>query len=172
MAPVAGNIFTKEWIEQVAFRINRRISDLKIYPIRIEGDVSKSLYVVKIPRSNRSPHMAEDKRYYKRFNFSSVPMEEYEVRDSFNRAEIPFLNIEGCSISRNGEEEDKSNFIFAASIRNDGNVVAEYYKLVAYFYTAEMLDFVVNPIFDKPKVSVLRKNQWKVSLPSSEYLYP
>jgi hypothetical protein len=30
-------------------------------------------------------HMAEDHRYYKRFNFQSVPMEHYEVEDVMHR---------------------------------------------------------------------------------------
>ncbi len=38
--------------------------------------------------------MALDKRFYKRFNFSSVPMEEYEVRDVARRSAAPDLKIE------------------------------------------------------------------------------
>ena len=38
------------------------------------------IYVVDIPQSNIA-HQAFDKRYYKRFNFISTPMEDYEIRD-------------------------------------------------------------------------------------------
>ena len=39
-------------------------------------------YVVEIaPATSRAPHQAYDKRYYKRSNFESTPMEDYEVRD-------------------------------------------------------------------------------------------
>jgi hypothetical protein len=37
-------------------------------------------------RSSRAPHQAPDKRYYKRQNFQSSPMEDYEVRDTLRRA--------------------------------------------------------------------------------------
>jgi hypothetical protein len=35
--------------------------------------------------------MAADNRYYKRYNFQSIPMEDYEVRDLARRAEAPDL---------------------------------------------------------------------------------
>ena len=37
--------------------------------------------------------MADDKKFYKRYNFRSVPMEEYEVRDMYGRQEAPNLEI-------------------------------------------------------------------------------
>src|SRR5260370_10266483 len=42
----------------------------------------------------RVPHMAAVKRFYKRFNFESVPIEEYEVRDVGRRQESPDLYLE------------------------------------------------------------------------------
>ena len=37
--------------------------------------------------------MANDNRFYKRFNFQSVPMEEYEVRDVSRRLDSPDLKM-------------------------------------------------------------------------------
>jgi hypothetical protein len=37
--------------------------------------------------------MAADNKFYKRFNFESVPMEEYEVRDAARRNEAPDLKL-------------------------------------------------------------------------------
>jgi hypothetical protein len=51
-------------------------------------------YIVTVPQSTRAPHQASDKRFYKRFNFQSVAMEEYEIRDVARRAETPDLRIE------------------------------------------------------------------------------
>lgn len=83
---IDGNTYTKEWLEQVIQdNIQRRIEGLKIFPIRDNGDITKSIYIVKIPRSSNTPHMSADKCYYKRNNFRSVKMEEYEVRDLFYR---------------------------------------------------------------------------------------
>jgi hypothetical protein len=36
--------------------------------------------------TSRAPHQANDYRYYKRFNFESTPMEDYEVRDLMRRS--------------------------------------------------------------------------------------
>ena len=41
----------------------------------------------------RAPHQASDKRFYKRHEFQSVPMEEYEVRDVTRRNETPDLQM-------------------------------------------------------------------------------
>jgi hypothetical protein len=47
----------------------------------------KVAYVVQIAQaSSRAPHQANDYRYYKRFNFESTPMEDYEVRDLMRRS--------------------------------------------------------------------------------------
>lgn len=91
---VDGNDFSKEWLEQVInSKINRRIPDLTIDVIRIQNKVSQSVYVARIPRSIEAPHMASDGRYYKRFNFESQPMAEYEVRDLFNRVSTTQLKL-------------------------------------------------------------------------------
>src|SRR5690606_16713696 len=91
-----GNLFTKEWIENIVLStIQPRIDNLKIIPIRYDDDISKSVYVVKIPKSNNSPHMNGDKKYYRRFNFQSVPIEEYEVKNLYNKKDNYNIDIEG-----------------------------------------------------------------------------
>ena len=104
--PIDGKTFTKEWLENVIQQIQPRIDGLKIFPIRIDGDIEKSVYVVQIPRSANAPHMARDHRYYKRINFQSVPMEDYEVKDTYNRVTTPNLVIENCSIYIEEETHD------------------------------------------------------------------
>lgn len=85
-------VVTREWLDQViASRIQRRIDGVRINQV-ILGD-SKVVYVVVIPESDRAPHMASDHRYYKRFEYQSVPMEDYEVRDVANRTVGPRLSI-------------------------------------------------------------------------------
>lgn len=86
---------TKEWIEQVInSRIQRRIDGIVINPVSLTttnpGHVA---YAISIPQSDRAPHMASDNKFYKRFNFQSVPMEEYEVRDTSRRSESPDLYL-------------------------------------------------------------------------------
>lgn len=91
---VDGRRYSKEWLEQVInSKIKRRIPDLTIDVIRVANKISQSIYVVKIPKSYESPHMASDGRYYKRYNFESVRMDEYEVRDLFHRTTETNLKI-------------------------------------------------------------------------------
>ncbi len=127
---VDGNEYTKEWLEQVIQdNIQRHIEDLGIYPIRKDGDIEYTIYVVKIPRSCNTPHMSADKCYYKRNNFRSVIMEEYEVRDLFNRENTPKLRICGYMLSPHDNDGEYIILKFGGQICNDSNVIASLCKL-------------------------------------------
>jgi hypothetical protein len=86
---------SKEWLEQVInSRIQRRIDGVRINQVRLtKTSPGKVAYVVYIPQSTRAAHQAADKKFYKRYNFESIPMEEYEIRDVSRRAETPDLRI-------------------------------------------------------------------------------
>lgn len=88
-------VLSKEWLDQVLnSRIQRRIDGVRIKQVALPTiRPGRVAYVVSIPQSMRAPHQASDKRFYKRFNFESVPMEEYEVRDAGRRSEAPDLAI-------------------------------------------------------------------------------
>lgn len=44
ISPVDGEEFTKEWLEQViSSNIEKRIPDIRIYPVRIKGDISQTI---------------------------------------------------------------------------------------------------------------------------------
>lgn len=90
--PINRKDFTKEWLEQIIQdKIRPRISNFKIHPIEIDND--KVVYVVKVEKSNTA-HQAFDKRYYKRFNFQSTAMYDYEIRDILNRSKNPIIELE------------------------------------------------------------------------------
>jgi Putative DNA-binding domain len=84
-----------EWLEQVInSNIERRISGVIINTIALpKTHPGKVLYVVYIPESNLAPHMAADDRFYKRFNFQSVAMKEYEVRNLMRQEHYPSREI-------------------------------------------------------------------------------
>ena len=83
---------TKEWIEQVIdSRVQPRIEGLIITPIQLAKSFG---FVLTIPQAtSRAPHQSPDKKYYKRQNFQSVPMEDYEIRDTLRRATTPVLRV-------------------------------------------------------------------------------
>lgn len=88
------SVISKEWIEQVInSNIQPRISGVRIKPVPLTKSPGKVAYVVYTPRSTTA-HQASDKKYYKRFNFQSVPMEDYELRDVMNRTEAPVLDLQ------------------------------------------------------------------------------
>lgn len=92
ISPVDSTKFSKEWLEQVInSRIRPHISGLLIHPISLsKSHPGKIVYLVKVPQSFTA-HQAYDKRYYRRFNFQSVAMEDYEVRSAMNRRRRPMI---------------------------------------------------------------------------------
>ena len=139
---INGNTYTKEWLEQVIQdNIQRRIEGLEIFPIR-DNDVTKSIYIVKIPRSSNTPHMSADKCYYKRNNFRSVKMEEYEVRDLFYRESTPNLLITSYRFYIKMRTQDYTQFGFVAQIANNSNTIATMYKLNCYIINYTRYDSV------------------------------
>lgn len=135
---IDGNIITKEWIENVIdSNIHRRISGLKIYPIRINDKIEQTTYLVKIPQSSDAPHMATDNKYYKRFNFKSVPMEEYEVRNLFNRLQTSKIKIVDPLVTQNGsfmqgQKIKHTEYYLTFQVENVGNTIEKDYKLEVY----------------------------------------
>jgi hypothetical protein len=90
---VEPTTITREWLEQVInSRVQPRIERLVITPIPFEP--TRVGYVLTIPQASaRAPHQAPDNKYYRRYNFQSVPMADYEVRDAMRRATTPELFI-------------------------------------------------------------------------------
>src|SRR5262245_22866968 len=89
-------VFTPEWLDQIIHSsIQRRPLGVRIKPVQLSGlRQGKVAYVVHAPQSRHAPHMAWDNKYYKRFEFRSVPMEDWEVRDVMGRASRPILRLD------------------------------------------------------------------------------
>ena len=88
--PVRRADVSKEWLEQVIQTIQPRIEGVVIHPVTIDEQAGLVCYVVEVPQSHTA-HQARDHVYYKRHNFNSLPMEDYEVRDVMNRRAHPKL---------------------------------------------------------------------------------
>jgi len=111
----------RERLEQVInSNITRRIDDLRIKQIPVSAD--KSIYAVQVPKSYRAPHQEKNtKKYYKRFNFESVAMEDYEINDirARRRTLTPLVNVDG---------ELKHATVVYLRVSNIGDVPAEEVK--------------------------------------------
>lgn len=112
----------REWLEQVInSTIHRRIDGVRINPIELASiRPGRLAYVVYVPQSLHAPHQAADKRFYKRFNFESVPMEEYEIRDVARRASRPEVDLEVSvtDFSFSLKDSTKANVHFRATNRS------------------------------------------------------
>lgn len=181
IAPFDGTAFTKERLDQIISNIQPHIKGIKIYPIRVEGEISQSIYVVKIPRSSNAPHMATDHRYYKRNNFQSVAMEDYEVRDLFARADKPDLGINVCFSNCINEDEvhddgDSYEYRFTIGVTNIGRKPCSNFK-IALIFRPRKFDFHYTFRTDVNNVNttsqtILDNGRIKVSFGIKEILFP
>jgi len=135
---VSGTDITKEWLEQViSSTVTPKIDELEIIPI--PRDNGKFNYIVHIPRSERSPHQSFlDKRFYKRYNFQSVPMEQYEIMDIINRRSTPDLTIKlpekefRLSYTVEGGNQRSQIVQISPTITNLSNTLVEYCSITLY----------------------------------------
>lgn len=130
---IDGDSITKEWLEQVINDgIQRRIDGIRIHSIRFDNEIGRTVYVLEIPVSPLAPHMTKDGKYYKRFNFMSIAMEEYEVRHTYERKQNSKLDIGSIIFEIKNEKTwfDDRGFEFGVSfhIKNIGHTVSDYHK--------------------------------------------
>jgi hypothetical protein len=131
--PIDGSQFSKEWLEQVInSTISPRITNITITPIQTdEPSLNLVVYVVEIPKGITA-HQAKDKRYYRRFNFESQMMDDWEIKDIINRQTKTNIQI-SFEPRMNKDIIDKrlsgdTNFDIEFDIwaKNEGNKVCQY----------------------------------------------
>ena len=114
---VSDSSITREWIENVlSSNISPSIPGLKI--VQIPGQNAHSYFAIEIPKSYSGPHQAPTKCYYKRYNFKSSPMDDYEVRDIRSR-QLTVARLVSVNV------EVEHSIIFMISVANPGSHPAE-----------------------------------------------
>lgn len=93
LSPLDRTEFSKERLEHLINNVQPRILGIEIVPISLSSGPNHTAYVVVVPASTTA-HQCTDKCYYRRFNFESVPMEDYEIRDVMNRRSLPKIEFE------------------------------------------------------------------------------
>ena len=84
---------TKEKLErQLKNRLQPWNNEIVILPVRKPHDPLQTLYLIEVPKSDQSPHMASYRFYY-RSNTESEPMEYWQVAELFKRNWIQRSNI-------------------------------------------------------------------------------
>lgn len=127
--PVNRTELPREWLEQVINGIRPRIDGILIHSVNLRSSENDVVYVVEIPQSHTA-HQAGNQRYYKRFNFQSVPMEDYEIRDVMFREQMPDISVRFL-IEAKDSFDDEENFSGAEynliiQAKNNGSAFARY----------------------------------------------
>lgn len=172
ITPINGLIVTKERIEQVLNTyIERRIPEIKIFCIRINGQFNSSVYVIKINRSDEAPHKVKDGLYFKRSNFGVSRLEEYEIRDLYLRIKKTQLRFHqfGLYVSDTKFRNGKIWFHFFVDIENVGQTVELYYKAQVVFTKAHGVEFQVKP---SDKLDAVASSQMFVSKGNENPIFP
>lgn len=119
---------SKEALENILVStINPKIDLLRIFRLEENG---KSIFILDSEKSERAPHMASDKRYYKRLNSQKNPMENYEVEDyMFGRKKTPKLTAK-FNLSEGKEQNNNLTFSMEILVRNLGKTMAKYVLLI------------------------------------------
>lgn len=93
ITPIDRAQFSREWLEQVInSNISPKIEGLEIHPVPLDR-LNEVVCVVEIPQSTTAHQNTADGRYYRRYNFQSVWMTDYEIRDILNRARHPVIDL-------------------------------------------------------------------------------
>jgi hypothetical protein len=147
ITPVDRTKYPREWVEQIIQAIRPRIDGILIHSVNLSSGENDVAYVIEIPQSHTA-HQASDHRYYKRFNFQAVPMEDYEIRDVMFREQTPNIVLNFLVEITN----EAQNLVVQA--RNNGSAFAQY---VAVF-------------LDAP-VSILQKIENKMNVKDGGRMY-
>lgn len=126
ITPVDRRRFPREWVEQIIQAIRPRIDGIVIHSVNLSSGENDVAFVIEIPQSSTA-HQASDHRYYKRFNFQAVPMEDYEIRDVMFREQTPNIALKFLIQITDSAQ----NLLIEA--RNNGSAFAQY---VAVFLDA------------------------------------
>lgn len=130
--PINANEYSKEWLEQIInSTISPTIPNIIITPIQVgTKEDNKVIYVVEIPKSNTA-HQMSDKRYYRRYNFQSIAMEDWEIKDVINRLDRTDVQLEfeytpPLKFLKEHPDIETPEIKIDIWIRNTGNKVIKY----------------------------------------------
>ena len=131
-AGVDPNVISKEWIENLLIEsIRPKLSGLRIHQLNlVEGQPGPVIYVIEVPKTEEGgPHQSVlEHRYYRRYNFRSSVMEDFEIRDAMRRSLGPNLTCE-FRIPEQGEKggpEEQHHFGLLMNVRNNSETPALY----------------------------------------------
>jgi hypothetical protein len=125
--PIDRLVYSKEWIENIITgNVSPRMDNFTIYPVEIDTGMNSVVYVIDIQKG-LTAYQAKDNRYYKRYNFKAVPMDDWEVKDVINRGNRPVIEIY-LYANINGDLSSAlagSKYELQVTLNNVGNIGAQ-----------------------------------------------
>ncbi len=99
-------------------------------------------------------------------------MEDYEVKDLYNRLFIPKIKIDGCTFVRIYETESRYEYQLTAKIINEGKQPCDSYKLNFYINNFHLCNIQQKTESSKFSYTVINRNRLKLAVSSKEAIYP
>lgn len=126
------NIISINWLN---FVINKNILP-KINNLNMqlfENDNTK-IIVIRIPRSQKAPHIASDNRFYCRNNDKTILLQEHEIRNLYTKNSKPNLEFVGVTNTNGGPTNklgkiDFITFFPKFLIKNSGEQIEKVFKI-------------------------------------------
>lgn len=129
---------SKESLEsRLISRIRPPIERLRIVSIRDEKN--RVVFLIDVPQSDNPPHMAADRRYYKRWNFQVLPMEHFEVADLFGKRRRPRLTLLPQLEHVQKTEDNSYAFDLRFFVKNKGKASAKHVIFSASIFNADII---------------------------------
>lgn len=129
--PIDRTQFSKERLEQIITdNIQPRIEGVTIHPVSIDTEPNRVIYVIEVPQSTTAHQITAEKdyRYYRRLDFSAVPMADYEIRDVMKRATAPDVQVKFRVIIYSSEQGWQTHLRLGVVIKNQGIKVINHYN--------------------------------------------
>jgi hypothetical protein len=160
-----GQQKVEEWIEQILMSNVAQRPPVMIQVVPLPGDADRCVVVINTSVSPRGPHMVTvegDNRYYRRYfkrqQYQSLPAEEYEVREMFERSGRLRSETEQYLASRNCLDVTRSNFaenslsehLYMHETSDQGSTLIPAQSLVTFLALPEtLLDDAIDTIGDE-----------------------
>lgn len=129
--PIDRTQFSKEWLETIINTIRPRISVVVVTPVSLSSGPNHVCYVVEVPQGHTA-HQARDLKFYRRYNFQSVPMEHHEILDVMNRGAIANASVDFSARAHASIGAEK-HYLLLPKIKNEGTLIINNLKLLVDF---------------------------------------
>lgn len=131
LEPIDRQAFSKEWLDQIISNIRPHIEGLTIHPVPLSSGTFDVAYVVEVPKGETA-HQGTGLKYYRRRNFESVAIEDYEIRELMSRATVPKASV-SFSCRRSVSTGSEQHYILLPRVKNEGRKVIKDFKLIITF---------------------------------------